>query len=232
MGGAESVQSNEKYNGFRIYKLIPNGPLEKSNLKIIDDFIIPPEELFLKKIPFCDWVKEKADQTIKLQIYSLSKRAIKEIEIKVNPIGSPEGFLGGSVRFENYQTAQRKVLHVLKVKDNFFAKEKLGLTPFEDYLIALRPNKGDILTLNKAIGNPLELFSEMIKVNLGKECEFYIYNKTKGGRCVNAKIIGDGSFELGCDVAYGKLHEFPFDEDDMNEETKKLREEMGEMQNI
>ena len=84
MGGAESVQTNEKHNGFRIYKLIPNGPLEKANLKIIDDFIIPPEELFLKKIPFCDWVKEKAEQTIKLQIYSLSKRAIKEIEIKVN----------------------------------------------------------------------------------------------------------------------------------------------------
>ena len=232
MGGAESVQSNEKYNGFRIYKLIPNGPLEKSNLKIIDDFIIPPEELFLKKIPFCDWVKEKADQTIKLQIYSLSKRAIKEIEIKVNPIGSPEGFLGGSVRFENYQTAERKVLHALKVKEKSFAKEQLGLTPFEDYLIAIRPNKGDILSLNKTIGNPLELFSEMIKANLGKECEFYIYNKNKGGRCVTAKIAGDGSFELGCDVAYGKLHEFPFDEDDNNEEKKKLREEMGEMQII
>ena len=145
MGGAESAQSNEKYNRLRIYKLIPNGPLEKSNLKIIDDFIIPPEELFLKKIPFCDWVKEKADQTIKLQIYSLSKRAIKEIETKVNPIGSPEGFLGGSVRFENYQTAERKVLYALKKKKKSFAKEQLGLTPFEDYLIAIRPNKGDIL---------------------------------------------------------------------------------------
>ena len=232
MGVNESIQTNEKYFGFRIYKLIPNGPLEKANLKILEDFIIPPEEMYLKKMPFCDWVKEKADQTITLTIYSLSKRSTKQIEIKVNPVGSSEGFLGGSVRYENYITAQKKVLHVIKVKENSFAKDKLEMKENEDFLVALRPNQGDINTLNKSIGNPLELFSDMIKANIGKECDFYIYNSKRGGRCITAQIDNNGYFEMGCDVAYGKLHEFPFEDDLENEEKKKLKEEMGELQMI
>ena len=50
MGVNESVQLNEKYFGFRIYNLIPNGPLSKSGVNIIDDFIIPPEDMYIKKL--------------------------------------------------------------------------------------------------------------------------------------------------------------------------------------
>lgn len=231
MGVNESVQIDEKYFGFRIYNLIPNGPLAKSGINIIDDFIIPPEEIYVKKLPFSDWIKEKAAQTIPLTIYSLSKRTRRDIQVKVNPLGSKEGLLGGSVRYENYTTASKNVLHVLKVNKNSFAKEKLNLTEKEDYLIALRPLQGDIITLNRINNNPLELFGAMIKQNIGKECEFFIYNRKKGGRAVTAQIDNNQFFEMGCDVAFGKIHEYPYDLR-TSEESQKLKEESGDIENI
>ena len=231
MGVNESVQLNEKYFGFRIYNLIPNGPLSKSGVNIIDDFIIPPEDMYIKKLPFSDWIKEKADQTIPLTIYSLSKRAKKEIQVKVNPLGSKEGLLGGSVRYENYTTAPKNVLHVLKVNNNSFAKDKLDLQEKEDYLMALRPIQGDIITLNRANSNPLELFGAMIKQNIGKECDFFIFNRKRGGRAVTAQIDNNQFFEMGCDVAFGKLHEYPYEQRN-SEESQKLKEESGEIENI
>lgn len=232
MGVNESVPTNEKYFGFRIYNIIPNGPLHKANVHPLDDFMLPPEEMFTRKIRFADWIKEKAGTSITLNIYSLSKRKITPISIQVNSLGNEEGFLGGSVRFENYITAEKKLLHVIKVKSHSFAETKLSLEEGNDFLIALRPEQDKILTLNEINHNPLELFSEMIKANIGKRCDFYIYNINKGGRCVSVQIDNDAYFEMGCDVAYGKLHEFPIAPSEMDSEMKKHREQMGDMQNI
>lgn len=232
MGVNESIPTNEKHFGFRVYNLIPNGPLQKAKINTLDDFLLPPEEMFTKKIRFADWIKEKAGTTITLNIYSLSKRKITPVSILVNPLGSEEGFLGGSVRFENYITAEKKLLHVIKVKANSFSETCLHLEEGSDYLIALRPDQDKILTLNEANHNPLELFSEMLKTNINKKCDFYIYNVHKGGRCVTAQIENNPYFEMGCDVAYGKLHEFPIAVSEMDDELKKLKEQMGEMQNV
>jgi hypothetical protein len=234
MGANESLSSSSSTNkhfGFRIYNIIPNGPLHKANITPLDDFMLPPEEMFTKNIPFSEYIKNKAGTNITLNIYSLSKRGITPISLQVNPIGSEDGFLGGSVRYENYITAEKKLLHVLKVKSNSFSETKLHLEEGNDYLIALRPDHDKILTLNEVNhNNPLELFSKMIKANKGKECDFYIYNKYKGSRCISATIDNnDTHFEMGCDVAYGMLHEFPLSSStndiDDDDEKEKLREQ-------
>ena len=233
MGVNESISSsNNKHFGFRLYNVIPNGPLHKAHINPLDDFMLPPEEMLTKNIPFSEWIKNKAGTNITLNIYSLSKRKTTPISIQVNSLGNEEGFLGGSVRFENYITAEKKLLHVLKVKSNSFSETQLHLEEGNDYLIALRPDHDKILTLNEAIPNPLELFSKMIKANKGKECDFYIYNKHKGSRCVSAVIDNNSHFELGCDVAYGMLHEFPISsnelsDNDDDDEKRKLREQQG-----
>lgn len=234
MGINESLKANHKDYGFRIYKLVPGFPLDNANLKIIEDFLIPSEEIFKEKITFYDWIKKKAGTKIKTQIYNLRERRIKEVELEVKPEGTKEGFLGGSVKLENMYTAIKKVLHVIKVKPNSFSDKCLGLVAGEDYLIAMRAVKEEIFTLNQNNdNNPHELFRNVIKINIGKTCEFYIYNKFKGGRCVTAKIDNDDFFEMGCDVAFGRIHQFPIkSEEESDSENKKLREEMGETQEI
>lgn len=234
MGINESFKANQKEYGFRIYKIIPGFPLDNAHLKILEDFIIPSEEIFKERITFYDWIKKRAGTTIKTKIYSLKERSFKEIDLEVKPEGTSEGFLGGSVKLENIYTAPKKLLHVISVKKDSFADKQLGLVKNEDYLIALRVLKEEIFTLNQINDdNPHELFRNIIKNNLGKTCEFYIYNIYKGGRCVTVKIDNDDYFELGCDVAFGKIHEFPIEYIyDNDSENKKLREESGETQTI
>jgi hypothetical protein len=215
MGLNVSVPINSDLFGFRIYKLVPNGPLSKAKIKEIEDFIIPPKEIYEKNIPFDEWIKSNANKLLTLEIYSILKRKFFYIEIQTNPEGSKEGYLGASVRYENFIDAHKKVLHVLEIKKDSFADKILKLEENNDYLIAIKPEKGDILSLNsKNDVTPLELFTEMIKFNIGKECEFYIYNVKNGARFVKCKIPDDEFFELGCNVAYGKIHEFPIDENE------------------
>ena len=215
MGLNVSVPINSDLYGFRIYKLVPNGPLYKATLKEIEDFIIPQKEIYEKNIPFDEWIRNNANKLLTLEIYSITKRKFFYIEIQTNPEGSKEGYLGASVRYENFIEAHKKVLYVLEVKKDSFADKILKLEGNDEYLIALKPNKGDILSLNsKNDITPLDLFTEMIKLNIGKECEFYIYNVKKGARFVKCEIPNDEYFELGCNVAYGKIHEFPVLEND------------------
>lgn len=231
MGAEESIP-NQKQFGFRIYKLISNGPLESAGLHELSDFIIPPEEIVQNKKPFSEWLKGKAGEKVQLLIYSLLTRKEKQYEIQTNTPESKDGILGASVRFENYANAHRKLLHVTKVNDNSFSKTQLSLHENDDYLIAMRPDKGEIMSLNSDRANPLELFAAMIKYNIGKECEFFIYSKTKGPRAVKAKIDNDEFFTIGCEAAFGKLHEFPIETIEDDEENKKLKEEAGETQYI
>ena len=58
-----------------------------------------------------------------------------------------------------------------------------------------------------------------------EENAIFIYNKRNGGRIVNTIIPNNKKFELGCEVAFGMLHEIPFISNDKNveDEAKKLK---------
>ena len=72
--------------------------------------------------------------------------------------------------------------------------------------------------MNKDEFNPLEKLNMVITNNKGNDLIFYIYNQNKGPRTVEMNIDKDDNFVLGCDVAYGALHEFPKVQDKIMEE--------------
>jgi hypothetical protein len=210
MGATESHSSlDEKYYGFRVYKVAENGPLAKAGVRELEYFIIPPSEVFSNRVPFYEYVRQNANKQITLNIYSLARRYFYNLDIIPTDDWTPskdQGYLGASVRYENWSTADRLLLRVLRVNENSIAHKKLNLTPQEDFIIALRPDGEDIITLNKDSLDPLTMFTNILNLYKNKPIEFFIYNCKRGGR--NVKITIDEE-SLGCDVAYGKLHEFP-----------------------
>ena len=221
MGSFEEKQSDNSLFGFRIYTIIKDGPLDKAGAKEITDFIIPPDEVLNQKNTFKDWILSIADQTIKIRIYSLLTRNFKMIEVKTNKSDSKDGVLGAGVKFENYENAEKKLLHVISVMENSFAQNKLGLTPNDDYIIAAKGKNTRIISLNIEEYNPLEILNMMISNNKGSDLLFYIYNKKNGSRTVEVNIDNEEDFTLGCEVAYGALHEFPKIENEIIEEIPK-----------
>lgn len=221
MGGEQNNQLNPKNYGYRIYSLVKGGPLEKSDIKMISDFIIPPEELYSKKITFNDWIKSYSGKKVKIKIYSLLERDFKEVEITANEEGAKDGILGAAVKLENFVTADRNILHIIGVQKDSFADKQLGLVADEDFIIALKPSGYPIIPLNKEGFNPLEILQSVIEQNKESTLEFYIYNENKGARIVGVSIPNDSRFSLGCEGAYGPIHEFPIsknkDKDNNNE---------------
>ena len=217
MGGYEETPSSPSQFGFRIYKLVKDGPLAKGGAKEISDFIIPPLEIVSKKNSFNDWILSLADKTITLKLYSLLHRKFRYIQIKTNPLGSKEGILGAGVKYENFENADKNLLHITSVSENSVAKDKLGLIPNEDYIIAAKLKNTSIISLNKEGYNPLDILNIIISSNSnGNEITFFIYNKKNGSRITDLKIEkneNNDKFTLGCDVAYGALHEFPFEKE-------------------
>jgi hypothetical protein len=224
MGAFQESSPNIFQFGFRIYKLIKDGPLDKAGAKEMTDFIIPPDEVLYQKNTFKDWILSIADQTIKMKLYSLSIRNFKIIEIKTNKADSKDGVLGAGVKFENFENAEKKLLHVISVQENSFAQKNLGLIPNEDYIIAVKGKDTRIISLNIEEYNPLEVLNMVISNNKGKNLIFYIYNKKKGALSIETKIEEGDDFVLGCDVAYGALHEFPKEESEIAEEIIKGNE--------
>jgi hypothetical protein len=224
MGVFEETPSKTSQSGFRIYKLIKDGPLDKGGLKELTDFILPPQEILEQKNTFHEWIQSLADQTVKIKVYSLLTRNIKTVEIKTNPKESKEGILGAGVKFENYENADKKLLHVVSVVENSFAQNKLGLIPNDDYIIAVKGNNTPIISLNINEYNPLEVLNMVINNNRGNNLTFYIYNVKSGPRFVEVNIEKENDFVLGCDVAYGALHDFPKIQDDIIEEMDKEKE--------
>ena len=223
MGLLENNSSNTSQFGFRIYKIIKDGPLDKGGAKEITDFIIPPQEVLNQKNNFNDWILSLADKTVKIKLYSLLTRKFKEIEIKTNPTGAKSGILGAGVKYEDYENADKRLLHVTSVGENSFAKNKLGLVPNDDYIIAVKTNNIPIVSLNRKEFNPLEILNMVISYNKGNNLLFYIYNKKNGPRTVEVNIDKDENFVLGCDVAYGAWHEFPIEQSEVFEENENIR---------
>ena len=118
MGLMESSGEDPKKYGLRIYTIIKNGPLDKGGACELSDFIIPPEEVLSNQTTFEDWVQTHSNQEINLSIYSLLTKKFREIKIKTNPLGSKDGILGASVRKENWTMANKRVLHIISVKEN------------------------------------------------------------------------------------------------------------------
>ncbi len=214
MGGSESGVLNPLNTGYRIYHLIKNGPLDVNGINELSDFIIPPKDVLENKVPFVDWVTSNAGKELKIKIYSLKTRSLKELTIKANEKNSKDGILGGSVRYENWSIAHKKVLHIISVEPNSFGEKKLHLISNEDYIIAVQPIDQQIISLNVEESDPLSILGMIIQNSKGKECNFYIYNKKLGARRENVVIGVDDDFKLGIEGAYGALHEFPFDDID------------------
>ena len=225
MGVFEEGQSNISQFGFRIYTIIKDGPLDKAAVKEITDFIIPPNEILQQKNTFKDWILSIADKTIRIKIYSLLNRNFKMIEVKTNKADSKDGILGAGVKFENFENADKRLLHITSVTENSFAQNKLCLIPNDDYIIAVKGKNTRIISLNNEEYNPLEILNLMINNNKGSDLLFYIYNKKNGSRTVEVNIENIDDFVLGCDAAYGALHEFPREQNEIIEEIIKEKEE-------
>ena len=229
MGDEESkteINNSQKEYAFRIYKIYNYSPLKRMEIKELSDFIIPPNELYSKGLSFKDYLKDKKNQKIKLKIFSLLYRKIKEIEIDIDDtINDKEGILGCELNYENFIQAQKKLLHVIKVKENTFAKDTLYLIENQDYIIGIRIlNDGKYYSINNDKLNDLIVgFIDILNKNKGKECEFYIYNIKRGIKIIKTKIPDDNNFSLGCDVAYGRIHEFPKNIEELDEEKKSLK---------
>ncbi len=222
----EKKIKNPKEYAFRIYKIYNYSPLKRLDLKELSDFIIPPYDIYAKKISFKEYVRQNANKKIKLKIFSLLYRKLKEIEIEINEtINNKEGVLGCELNYENFIQAQEKLLHVIKVKENSFAKDTLYLIENQDYIIGIKTViDGKYYSINNDEMNNLILgFVEILKNNKGKECEFYIYNIKRGIKIYLTKIPSEDNFSLGCDVAYGKVHEFPKIFEELDEEKKTLK---------
>ena len=229
MGDIESkteLNNSQKEYAFRIYKIYNFSPLKRMEIKELSDFIIPPNELYSKGLSFKDYLKDKKNQKIKLKIFSLLYRKIKEIEIDIDDtINDKEGILGCELNYENFIQAQKKLLHVIKVKENTFAKDTLYLIENQDYIIGIRIlNDGKYYSINNDKFNDLIVgFIDILNKNKGKECEFYIYNIKRGIKIIKTKIPDDNNFSLGCDVAYGRIHEFPKNIEELDEEKRTLK---------
>jgi len=229
MGDEESkteINNSQKEYAFRIYKIYNFSPLKRMEIKELSDFIIPPNELYSKGLSFKDYLKDKKNQKIKLKIFSLLYRKIKEIEIDIDDtINDKEGILGCELNYENFIQAQKKLLHVIKVKENTFAKDTLCLIENQDYIIGIRIlNDGKYYSINNDKLNDLIVgFIDILNKNKGKECEFYIYNIKRGIKIIKTKIPDDNNFSLGCDVAYGRIHEFPKNIEELDEERRTLK---------
>jgi hypothetical protein len=207
MGVSESTP-DPKLMGFRIYKVSPHGPLWKKDVKPIEDFLIPPDEIQTKKIPFYEWVKKNANQSISLNFYSLRKRHFYTLDVTPCDDWCPDkngGFLGACVRYENWSTADSALVRVLKVSKGSLA-EKIGLISQEDFIVAIRPEGEDIISLNKSDVDALTIFTNLLGIYRGKNIELFVYNTKTGAKYVNLNFDSE---TLGCEVAYGKLHEFP-----------------------
>lgn len=186
MGVTSSTLQETKYFGFRIYKIFEAGPLAESGLKELDNFIIPPEDVIYNRISFFEYIKNHLNKNLTLQIYSVVKRFFYTIDvIPRNDWGDQKnGFLGACVRFENWSTAHLNLLRVIKVKEDSVSERALNMVPFDDYIISIRPENKDFITLNKDTSDPMTIFQEVLQDNIANFIEIFIYNIKTGPRSV------------------------------------------------
>ena len=208
MGTVESHSEEEsRFFGYRIYKIFNGGPISQTIAKELEDFIIPPAEVFEHKIEYIDYIKGFENKEMEINLYSLKKRCFHKVTIVPNlSWGEGKlGLIGASVRLEKWSTAHKNLVRVLSVIPNSIA-ENVGIKALEDYIISIRPQNEDIYTLNVENEDPFSHFSNLINKFRNKKIELIIYNNKTGTKLVNL-VLKDQDV-LGCELGYGKLHEF------------------------
>lgn len=210
MGNSESI-AEKKHYGFRIYKLIEDGPLSKAGLKELEDFIIPPQEFSHDEYQLREYLKKSLDKEIELIIYNLRMRDFFSVMVtpSLNWKNSDKGCLGALIGFENYIKAQYNLLRVVKVIPNSLS-DRIGFVPYDDYIIGVKPKNDRIFTLNSSEGtDPIVLFTNFLKSNLKKDIELYVYNSKIGAKIIKVNVTLKNNEIFGCDIIYGDGHEFP-----------------------
>ena len=153
MGVSESTNNF----GFRIYKLYKDSPLEKAGLRELEDFIIPPEGV--NDINFREFLNKYLNKAIELAIYNFTTRSFYKLSVtpNLNWGHGGKGSLGGLISYEKFTTAHLNLLRILKVNENSLAY-KIGLVPSTDYIIAVKPEKENYISLNSKNNDPFSLF--------------------------------------------------------------------------
>ncbi len=222
MGSVESqLEDDPKYTGFRIYKIFKDGPISFSEAKVIEDFIIPPREV-TNYMSFIEFLKQNENKLTELTLYSIKKRCFHKISITPHSNWGEgrSGFIGASVRLENWSTGHKNLIKVLNVKPDSIA-EKAGIKSTEDWIIAVKPIDDDIFSLNVSANDPLTNFTYLMDKFKGKNVELIMYNLYTGVKYV--ELFLNENERLGCDVGYGKLHEFV---KESNDESKRNKEKL------
>jgi len=195
MGASESLNTY----GFRVYKLYEESPLIKAGLKELEDFIVPPEGI--NDTNFKEFLNKFLNKNIELTIYNMPSRSFYKISVIPNlSWGSgSKGSLGGLISYENYSTAHLNLLKILKVNEGSIA-QKVGILAEDDYIIAIKPESENFISLNTKTNDPLSLFSNIVKSYSNKFISLYIYNTTLGAKVLHLNLTGKET--LGCDVGF------------------------------
>ena len=210
MGNGDSIVE-KKFYAFRIYKLIEDGPLFKSGLRELEDFIIPPALFNNNEYEIREYLNKCLEKEIDLKIYNLNTKNFSFV--KVTPSltwkKAEKGCLGAIICYENYLNAENNLLRIISVISNTLC-DKIGLIPYEDYIIGVKPHKEHIISLNSPQGtDPIILFTNVLKTNIKRDIQLYVYNSKIGAKIIKLNLALKKGEIFGCDVIYGNGHEFP-----------------------
>lgn len=153
--------------------MTPTGDYE---LKELEDFIIPSEEFNHDEYEIREYLKKNLDNEINLEIYNLKLKKFCYVKVipSINWKHSDMGCLGAIICYENFLTAHYNLLKITKVLPNSLSG-RLGLVPYEDYIIGIKPNDEKIISLNSSKGsNPISLFTNLLKSNQNRDVEFWL----------------------------------------------------------
>lgn len=214
MGNLVTNSINTKLYGYRIYKIIDKGPLSMKNINPIEDFIIPPEGVD-KKIEFSKFLQKNKQKEIEISIYSTKSKSFRKVNIIPDDSwteNKEDGFIGAQVKYENWSCAHKNVLRFVSISPGSII-EKAGIVKNDDFLIGVKKEENDVLSLNQEEMNPLDFFRRVIEECHGQEVEFILFNIHTGYRSVKICLKYDKSqsFGLGCELAYGSFHQIPND---------------------
>lgn len=211
MGNSQQIDT--RFYGFRIYEILKNGPLDKTNkFKELEDFIVPPGGWEREKSDFSKYLSSRKNIPTELNVYSIRTRSFRSIIIVPDDTwceSNKKGCLGANVRYENWAIAHKNVLRIVDIKP-FSELSKLDVVQHDDFIVAIRKKDCEIISLNQEEKDPLSYFSDIISALIGNNVELILYNVNNGFKSVEISLNKKENGQiLGCDLAYGQLHEFP-----------------------
>lgn len=231
MGNSQQIDT--RFYGFRIYEILKNGPLDKTNqFKELEDFIVPPGGWERERSDFSKYLSSRKNIPTELNVYSIQTRSFRSIIIVPDDTWSEstkKGCLGANVRYENWAIAHKNVLRIVDIKP-FSELSKLDVVKNDDFIVAIRKKDCEIISLNQEEKDPLSYFSDIISALIGNNVELILYNVNNGFKSVEINLTKKENGQiLGCDLAYGQLHEFPqvitylnTNSNNLSSDTKKL----------